>query len=139
MKAIKICFDVIKRKTKQKILTATITLNRFETGHRIRAQVSLLSLNKYSILLFKYKHKLNVSYFLFEYKYQWMRVIKPWKRLKSNVMGVNKKENKDRFHRSLGGNTNRVLLFCTVLFWLYRDYKQNILFDFWNVNINTQE
>ena len=91
MKAIKICFDVIKRKTKQKILTATITLNRLETGHRSRTQVSLLSLNKYSILLFKYKHKLNVSYFLFEYKYQWMRVIKPWKRLKSSVMGVNKK------------------------------------------------
>ena len=102
MKAIKICFDVIKWKTKQKILTATITLNRLETGHRSRAQVSLLSLNN-SILLFKYKHELNVSYFLFEYKYQWMRVIKPWKRMKSNVMGVNEKENKDRFHHSLHG------------------------------------
>ena len=40
MKAIKICFDVIKQKIKQKILTATITLNRLKAAHQSRAKVT---------------------------------------------------------------------------------------------------
>ena len=40
MKAIRICFDVIKQKTKQKILIATITLNRLKAAHQSRAKVT---------------------------------------------------------------------------------------------------